>query len=66
MIQPSELVDGYPTVEAAYGELDEMIEMIFAQQETGKFIARKLYRFFVYHFISDEVESDVMRPWPRY
>ncbi|MFH0757228.1 MAG: DUF1800 family protein [Bacteroidota bacterium] len=61
-IQPAELAGGYPTVEAARGELDEMIEMIFAQQETGRFIARKLYRFFVYHFISEEVESDIIEP----
>jgi uncharacterized protein (DUF1800 family) len=62
VIQPAEEVGGYPTVEAAYGELDELIEMIFAQKETGRFIARKLYRFFVYHFISDEVEQDVIDP----
>ena len=62
VIQPSKLVEDFPTVEAAYTELDEMIEMIFAQQKTGKFIARKLYHFFVYHLISDEVESDVITP----
>jgi uncharacterized protein (DUF1800 family) len=61
-IQPAELVEGFPTVEAAYGELDEMIEMIFAQEEAGRFIARKLYRFFVYHFISEEVENDIIGP----
>jgi len=61
-IQPAELKDGYPTVEAAYGELDEMIEMIFSEKETGRFIARKLYRFFVYHFISEEVERDIIDP----
>lgn len=62
VIEPAEIVEGYATSEAAYGELDEMIEMIFAQQETGRFIARKLYRFFVYHFISEEVESDIIEP----
>jgi hypothetical protein len=61
-IQPGEVVEGYPTVESAYTELDAMIEMIFAQSETGRFIARKLYRFFVYHFISDEVENDIIGP----
>jgi len=61
-IEPAADAGGFPTVEAAYGELDEMIEMIFAQQETGRFIARKLYRFFVYHFISDEVESEIIEP----
>ncbi len=62
VIQPATVMEGFATVEAAYGELDEMIEMIFAQQETGRFIARKLYRFFVYHFISDEVENDIIGP----
>ncbi len=61
-IQPAASAGGYPTVEAAEGELDAMIEMIFAQQETGRFIARKLYRFFVYHFISEEVEADIIGP----
>ena len=62
VIEPAPLMDGYPTVEAAYGELDEMIEMIFAKKETGRFIASKLYRFFVYHFISDEVKVNVIEP----
>ncbi|MEN8203604.1 MAG: DUF1800 family protein [Bacteroidota bacterium] len=62
VIEPAELISGFPTVEAAYGELDEMIEMIFSRKETGRFIARKLYRFFVYHFISEEVEQDVIDP----
>ena len=62
VIEPAEFANDYPTVEAAYGELDAMIEMIFAQKETGRFIARKLYRFFVYHFISEEVEQDIIEP----
>ncbi|TFH19643.1 MAG: DUF1800 family protein, partial [Bacteroidia bacterium] len=61
-IQPAEIVGGYPTVESAYGELDAMIEMIFEQKETGRFIARKLYRFFVYHFITEEAEQDIIGP----
>ncbi len=65
-IQPAEIVGGYPTVESAYGELDAMIEMIFEQEETGRFIARKLYRFFVYHFITEEAEQDIIGPLPRY
>ena len=61
-IQPAEVVEGYATAEAAYGELDEMIEMLFAKREAARFIARKLYRFFVYHFISEEVENDIIDP----
>ena len=49
IIEPATLVEGFATVEAAYDELDAMIEMMFAQAETARFIARKLYRFFVYH-----------------
>ena len=61
-ISPAELESGFPTVEAASGELGEMIGMIFQQRETARFIARKLYRFFVYHFISVEVENDIIDP----
>ncbi|MEZ5072207.1 MAG: DUF1800 family protein [Bacteroidales bacterium] len=61
-VAPGAVVNGYATAEAAYGELDDMIEMIFAREETGRFIARKLYRFFVYHFISEEVEADIIGP----
>jgi len=62
IIEPAPLVEGFATVEAAYAELDAMIEMMFAQAETARFIARKLYRFFVYHFISAEVETDIIEP----
>ena len=62
IIQPTALVEGFATVAEAYAELDAMIEMIFAQPETARFIARKLYRFFVYHFISAEVETDIIAP----
>jgi hypothetical protein len=61
-IQPQALVEEFSTVEDAYGELDDMIEMIFSRQETGRFIARKLYRFFVYHFITEEAETDIIAP----
>ena len=62
VISSSAVLEGFSTVEASYGELDELIEMIFSQQETGRFIARKLYRFFVYHFITEEAEADIIEP----
>lgn len=58
----NEIIDSLPTAEAAYQELDDLIEMIFDKLETARFIIRKLYRFFVYHFISDEVEQDIIQP----
>jgi uncharacterized protein (DUF1800 family) len=62
MLEPAEMVEGFPTVEASYGELAAMIDMVFLRRETARFLARKLYRFFVYHFISEEVEQDIIDP----
>lgn len=61
-INPEELIESLPTESASYKELDELIEMIFSKIETARFITRKLYRFFVYHFISGEVENDIIQP----
>ncbi len=61
--------NGNPTVitgaiDAAdmYRELDDFIDMIFAQQETGKYIVRKMYRMFVSKKITPEIESDIIEP----
>lgn len=62
VISPSELVGDKATYDAAYQELDDLIEMIFAKDETARFIMRKLYRHFVYHFISEDVETNIIAP----
>lgn len=62
IIEPSALHNGYATKEAAESELSDMIDMIFDQDETARFLARKLYRFFVYYEITDEVETGVIEP----
>ncbi len=43
-------------------ELDDMLAMIFAQEEVSKFICRKLYRFFVYHTIDPATEENIIVP----
>ena len=43
-------------------ELDDMLNMIFQQQEMALFICRKIYRFFVYYDISDKVELEIIVP----
>ena len=50
------------TEKAVYQEIDEFIDMVFAQPETARHICRRLYRFFVYREITDEVEKKVIRP----
>ncbi|MCC6722560.1 MAG: DUF1800 domain-containing protein [Bacteroidia bacterium] len=43
-------------------ETDELITMIFQQNEVSKFICRKLYRWFVYYDIDATVETNVIEP----
>ncbi|HAS41536.1 MAG TPA: hypothetical protein DCS93_13730 [Microscillaceae bacterium] len=41
-------------------ELDDMINMIFAQSATAPYLCRALYRFFVYPKISDAVDQNII------
>jgi uncharacterized protein (DUF1800 family) len=43
-------------------ELDELIDLIFVQNEVAKYICRKLYRYFVYYDITDTIEKNVILP----
>ena len=43
-------------------ELQEFVDMIFNQDETARYICRRLYRFFVYYQIPEEVENDIITP----
>jgi uncharacterized protein (DUF1800 family) len=43
-------------------EVDALVDMIFAKEETALYICRKLYRYFVYYVIDEDVEANVIRP----
>jgi uncharacterized protein (DUF1800 family) len=43
-------------------ELRDLIDMIFRQEETAKFLCRKLYRWFVYYLIDPAAEEQVIAP----
>ncbi|MCW3126960.1 MAG: hypothetical protein JWO03_2618 [Bacteroidetes bacterium] len=43
-------------------ELDDLLTMIFAQQETAKYICRQIYRFFVYFDIDATIETNIIIP----
>lgn len=43
-------------------EVDDLLNMIFAQQEVAKHIVRKLYRWFVYYEIDETTEANVIVP----
>ncbi|MBI1225634.1 MAG: DUF1800 family protein [Bacteroidetes bacterium] len=43
-------------------EYSNLIDIIFSQDECARFICRKLYRWFVYYEISQQVEDEVIAP----
>jgi uncharacterized protein (DUF1800 family) len=50
------------TEAGATKELDDLLNMIFAQDEVALYVCRRLYRFFVYYDIDATVEAEVIKP----
>ena len=48
--------------EGGAAELDDLMNMIFAQEEVSKFIVRKLYRFFIFYTIDETTEKEIILP----
>lgn len=46
----------------ARAEFDEMLNMIFSNPETAKYLCRKLYNFFIYYDIDADIETNVITP----
>lgn len=49
-----------PTEESVLDEIGQLIDMIYEQEQTAIHICRKVYRFFVYHQVSPELENLVI------
>ena len=47
---------------AGADELDELLDMIFSEEEVSKYMCRKLYRWFVYYDIDAAAETNVIEP----
>ncbi len=43
-------------------EINELFDMLFNRKESSENLVRKLYRFFVHSYISDEAELNVIQP----
>ncbi|MES2629511.1 MAG: DUF1800 family protein, partial [Bacteroidota bacterium] len=43
-------------------EMDDLISMIFEQDEVAKHIVRNIYRWFVYYVIDEDIEQNVITP----
>jgi len=56
-----QVIEGKEGMDGA-SETDELLDMIFANEETSLYICRRLYNFFVYHEIDENAEINVVRP----
>ncbi len=53
--------NGDPTEASMLQELQDFVDMIFEQQtETAYHICRRVYRYFVYHDVTPELEDDII------
>ena len=58
----NQTITGKSTEAEIFGELSDLVEMVFAQPETAKAYCRKLYRYFVKSELTNEVETDIITP----
>lgn len=56
------VITGKNTASEIFEELDDFVDMVFAQPETAKAYCRKLYRNFVKSEWNEEVETDIITP----
>jgi uncharacterized protein (DUF1800 family) len=58
----NKLIKGKSTATAGTEELNDLLDMIFAHEETAKFLVRKLITFFCYYEITPDTESNLVIP----
>lgn len=58
----NQVITGRDTETGAFEELDDFVDMVFAQPETAKAYCRKIYRYFVKSEWTEEVETDIITP----
>ncbi|MEL6649996.1 MAG: DUF1800 family protein [Bacteroidota bacterium] len=58
----NQVVTGAIDANDMYREVNEFVDMVFDQDETARYICRKLYRYFVNANITPEIEADIIVP----
>ena len=58
----STIISGRTGTTAGTLELNDLMNMVFAQPEVAKYIVRRFYRWFVYYQIDAETERNVIAP----
>lgn len=56
------VITGRTGATAGQLELNDLLNMIFSNNEVAKFMVRKFYRFFVYYTIDADTETNVITP----
>lgn len=59
--KPELLLNEQATYESALDEIKQLIDAIFQQEEAAYNICRKIYRFFVYHEITEDTQNGVIK-----
>jgi len=57
----NKIITGYSGAAGAT-EVDELLDMIFTQEELSKHICRKIYRYFIYYKLDSEIEQTIITP----
>lgn len=63
VIQPDPLLldqSGKATEESALDEISQLIDLLYSRPETARYICRKLYRYFVYYHIPQELDDTII------
>ncbi len=55
------IITGYSGPNGAT-EVDALLDMIFQQEEVSKHICRKIYRYFIYYKIDNDIEQTIITP----
>ncbi|MEM6641508.1 MAG: DUF1800 family protein [Bacteroidota bacterium] len=58
---PDLLTGGRPTKESMLDEISQLVDLIYEQDETPVAICRELYRFFVYHDVTPELQASTIQ-----
>lgn len=58
----SEIFDEQSIANNEENEYKDLIAMIFQKRETALFLVRKIYRWFVYYVIDEEIENNIIEP----
>lgn len=64
VIQPDPaLLDptGRPTEASALDEISQLIDLLYSKEETARYICRRIYRYYVYYNIPQELDDSIIK-----